>query len=148
MPNRLSDMPRFISWSESYDTPLSEDDYITECVSPIQSVAVASLLFPQFVSVKGGVFLAHRFTIENFNEWWNHFEGDIQQIEKMINHVHLWDLFPTATGSEGTESAELTALGEWMVMSWAIAVESAYPGRLFSVTLDDDYGPTVTLHSR
>ena len=56
----------------------------------------ASLFWPDFVEVDGALILAEMYTEEGFQNWYSHFNGDLTAIEKMINHVHLEDLFVNA----------------------------------------------------
>jgi hypothetical protein len=53
----------------------------------------SSLFWPDFVEVDGALILAEKYAEERFQNWYQHFQGDLTAIEKMMNHVHIEDLF-------------------------------------------------------
>ena len=70
----------------------------------------------------------------------------MREIESMVNHQHLWDIFSSEQVSEGF----LVALGEWISMCWANAAHAEFPDRCFRSRLENrnlDYGPVIFLHS-
>jgi hypothetical protein len=106
-------------------------------------LAVAHLLWPDFVEVRGCVFRAECFEPENFESWWATTDGEVAQVEAVINHLHLWDEFTQYEDSE----AVLPELADVLVEMWAAALASTFPTRRFDVRRDDHYGPGVTFSS-
>ena len=58
-----------------------------------------------------------------------------------MNHVHLWSMLP---GTDENDYPELWDLGEVIRGAWRNSLACAFPDRMFEVTLNDDYGPTVS----
>lgn len=109
--------------------------------------AFTALLWPSTVVVSGCVLLTEHYTESNFNDWWQELAGDRRQIESVINHVHLWDIFPS--DEQETEGA-LERLSEIMAETWRCALANRYPDRRFDVVVTsspDEYGPTVSFTS-
>ncbi|WP_354697355.1 hypothetical protein DSM112329_02978 [Paraconexibacter sp. AEG42_29] len=104
------------------------------------ALAFAQVVVPSWRQERGCVILARQFDAANFQQWWESTGGDRRSIEAVLNHVHLWDVLPD-TGEK--DYLPLWNLGELMVSSWEQSLKRAFPDRAFSVTLDDEYGPTI-----
>jgi len=69
-------------------------------------------------------------------------DGNTQEIERVVNHLHIWDLF-TPTGSAEEKALEL--LAQRVAQAWQTHAERQFPNR--KVTVTDDYGPTIVMFS-
>ncbi len=107
--------------------------------------AVMRLLAPPFVEHRGAVLLGFSFDPATVDDWFDRL-GDVAAVEGIVNHVHLWDLLPPHTLSEG-EAERLAAPLAWF---WGAALRAAHPDREFvvEVTQDGGYGPEVTFYGR
>ena len=109
----------------------------------------SSLFWPRFVEHRGCVLLVERFDPQNFERWWEELDGDHARVERVINHVHLWDLFVNDESDLADES--LSELAAVLSYTWRASLEAAFPSRAFDViaVTDDpsEYGPTVTFFS-
>ena len=115
-------------------------------VHPDVVVAAGRLLLPKFVEHEGGVFLETNFTLKGYSEWSARM-ADLSEVEKMINHQHVYDLF-----SVPDDIPEESYLGVANLLAETInlALRVCYPERKFCVAVsntDQDYGPTVSFHS-
>jgi hypothetical protein len=96
------------------------------------------------------VLLRSQYSSSGFQSWWESLDGDRAGIERVINHVHLWDVFgPTLAGESSTlpEGSALEELGQLMCRTFAAALSEQFPGRKFEVVYagePEEYGPTVT----
>ena len=135
---------------ESHDTPgpfHGDSDWLSTLadMSPEQAVAVARLVVPSLIEVRGCALLAWRYDEANFDEWWNRLEGDVPRIEAVMNHIHLWDVFLDEVNEDAAR--DLVALLE---RTWRLALAAAFPDRDFVVIVGDDpedYGPTISFHT-
>src|SRR5580658_4025726 len=64
----------------------------------------SSLFWPDFEEVDGALILAEKYTEESFQNWFQHFHGDLTAIEKMMNHVHIEDLFMNGAGDNDLDN--------------------------------------------
>ncbi|QGQ20592.1 hypothetical protein GC089_17110 [Cellulomonas sp. JZ18] len=103
--------------------------------------AVMALLAPPFVEHRGAVLRGFRTDLAVVDDWFDRL-GDVAAVEKVVNHVHVWDLLP----SRGFDAREAELLVEPMAWFWHAALDRAFPGRRFVVDAvrDGDYGPELT----
>jgi hypothetical protein len=142
-------LPEARSWSEGFGGRLGVLDFISNKLTIATALALATVLWPEFVEARGCVLWSERYEPDNFQEWWDKLGGNRQAIESTINHLHLWDVFDA--GEDPTAEEALEALAGIVAQSWRAALENEFPGRRFEVTvarLDEDYGPTITFSSR
>lgn len=126
-------------------------DFIGQTVSVARAVAVGNLIWPRFEEVRGCVLLANRHAEASVDQWWDQLDGDRSRIESVLNHLHLWDVFPSDDDIDDREA--FRDLARVMQAAWRSALASEYPDRTFEVTCtglaadDPEYGPTVTFCS-
>jgi hypothetical protein len=144
---KLSDMPQVKAWTADvgvYDFKT----FILSSVSVAEAFSVATLIWPRFVEYKECVFLDFAFDEAGVDAWIKECNGDCKSVEAMVNHIHLWDYFAANSEIENEALGEVVAR---MAEAWRFAVKMQYPSRNFvvevSVGVDNDYGPTLTLHS-
>ena len=70
--------------------------------------------------------------------------GDTQEIERVVNHLHIWDLF---TPAGPIEEKALELLAQRVAQAWQVHAERQFPDRRVTVTVTDDYGPTIVMFS-
>ena len=113
------------------------------------AAAFATLFWPEFIEVEGCVLLREHYEAANFASWKDTLKGDRQQIEAMINHVHLCDLFLNNNPLGGSHPRVLAYLGQTLARSWPHALQETFPEKHFVVDYDEDpdwnyYGPEIT----
>lgn len=129
-------------WTKDTPPPETASVYVKQEVSIAAVVAMTDMLCPRFVDVEGAVLLETNADTETFQSWKQHFDGDLHAVESMLNHEHVWDLFPV-NGEKDQAALEIVA--ERMAITWKAAAEAQFPDRTFTCQVTDDYGPTVTL---
>lgn len=111
-----------------------------------QASLFANLFCPAFVGVQGCVLLEAKFETSAFHRWWQELHGDIAAIERMVNHTHLYDLFPRADDEE-LALLRYEHVAQSLIGCWEGALRRAFPDRSFAfsyATEPDEYGPTIT----
>jgi hypothetical protein len=109
------------------------------------AVALASIFWPDLVEYRGCVVLAEHFDRVVFETWWRHFHGNIGEIEQMLNHTHVYDLFSGVSAS--TDPMLYEAVGRVMRSTWPCKLKAAYPDKEFDFyygTEPTEYGPTLS----
>jgi len=96
------------------------------------------------VEIRGCVLRSGAFTPETFEQWWSVTGGRRQAIERVINHLHIWDL--DAQG-DTPDDEPANAAAEAIATAWRARLAETFPTRAFEVEITDDYGPTITLFS-
>jgi len=94
----------------------------------------------------GGAFVRGRRTIEsnadrtrNILRWFEK-EGSWENVERVVNHVHVYDEFEDLTESGYEEAASK------ILHCWEVALTKIDPA--FQVEKFEDYGPSVTFYKR
>ncbi|MBB5838385.1 hypothetical protein [Kribbella italica] len=121
--------------------------YVIANLTPIDAVALAALVWPDFREYRGGVFLRLGFDEAGVDAWFLSDGATVSSVESMVNHFHLWEAFSARSDED---RGALTSVGLVMRETWAAALASRFPSRVFEVVFSDDpveYGPTVTFFS-
>jgi hypothetical protein len=142
---RAEELPKFRAWSEQFEPPADTSAYIAQEVSVTGATVLSELFFPELVEVQDCVLLATRYEPSNFDGWWERTGGDHTAIERVLNHLHLWDLFEPS-GEE--EERALDVLSRKIAFAWRSCAEARFPERSFEVNVTDEYGPTVVMSTR
>src|SRR5690606_19302103 len=117
-------------------------DYINYYVHPDMVAVVGRLLIPAFVEHEGGVFLRDRFSLSGYSRWKAEL-GEIEAVEKIINHQHVYDLFAT---DEEIAEASFEGVASLMAQTLNLALKGSFPKRRFRVypsQKNQDYGHVV-----
>lgn len=105
----------------------------------------ADLFFPQFVEYRGCVLVPWNAEPSNVDRWLSECDGDVRAVESVLNHLHLWDLFPADVPDD-----RVARFGAALASCWGAALASQFPRRAFVTGFaddEDDYGPTVSFAS-
>ncbi|MCB1257655.1 MAG: hypothetical protein KDB26_11140 [Microthrixaceae bacterium] len=144
------ELPDAAAWTASYEGRPGLLDFVGVRVGLAGALAVAKVLRPDLIDFRGCVLLRERFSHSSFEEWWEQLDGDVPEIESVVNHLHLWDLFEV----EDEDVLADRALGDLAVAiasSWRCLLAETYPDRRFHVRVttsaNGDYGPTISFAS-
>jgi hypothetical protein len=141
----VSELPDYYQWHER--SPLALVDYVRIKLTPDLLIAVTDVFFPTFVEYKGAVILGFYFDRENFENWYEHFHGEIKAVEVMINHLEVAsELFPEQLLGQAYENIEY--VGEHLKYAWESELHRQFPDREFEVVGEkhdtfDDYVITI-----
>jgi hypothetical protein len=109
----------------------------------------ASLFWPDFVEVDGALILKEHYSPENFEHWREHFKGDLTGVEKMINHVHLEDLFMNGKGDYELDDRVWVTVMAVLEETWRASIKVRFPGEnivVESYSPHDDPTPELTIY--
>ncbi|THF67964.1 hypothetical protein E7T06_18610 [Deinococcus sp. Arct2-2] len=126
-------------WGEQFD--LSE--YLNKKGNRDLAVAFASLFWPQFIEVDGCILRAENYDPVSFQNWMKSTEGNRSQVESVLNHLHVYDLFQDDL-EHPLEVYEY--LAQILHRTWQAALTEQFPDKKFKfhyATEPDDYGPTL-----
>ncbi|MGY2173830.1 hypothetical protein [Pseudomonas azotoformans] len=124
---------------------LDEFFFISDVVHPEDVLMFSKVLFPDLVVHESGVFLASQFTVEAFTNWMETCNKDVVAVEKLLNHMHLYDVFGGC--NDRVEEAVYEQLCRIVAQSWRMVLLSQFPERTFcvqAIVSDQEYGPMVT----
>ncbi len=146
MGDDASSLPRFDEWRRDVAGSVGMWDYATQKGGITLAIAFGSLFWPRLIEVEDCVLLVERYDPDVFQQWRDRLGNEREAIERVINHVHLWDLFDP--DSEGVPARELDSLAAVLGRTWRAALDAQFPDRIGEVHVareGEDYGPTLTL---
>jgi hypothetical protein len=120
--------------------------YLGAMIGPTGFAAVLDLAIPKFVEHRDGVFLAMAFDEAVVDDWFERLPH-AADVERVVNHVHLWDV--TASGGRNYED-DVARLLDPIAWCWEVALAIAFPARRFEILTDRDgsYGPEITFRTQ
>ncbi|KGU84461.1 hypothetical protein E3Z27_07520 [Pseudomonas mediterranea] len=138
---------KYEHWKSQWEdqSELDEFSYISDVVHPEDALMFCKVLFPDFIFYESGVFLESRFTIEAFSSWMEACNNDVVEVEKVLNHMHLYDVFGGC--SDKVDDAVYEQLCRIVAQSWRMVLLNKFPEKNFcvqAIVSDQEYGPVVT----
>ncbi|MGC6373561.1 hypothetical protein [Pseudomonas sp. K2I15] len=139
--------PKYEHWKSQWGDQSELDglSYISDVVHPEDALMFCKVLFPDFVFHESGVFLENGFTVEAYSSWMESCNNDVVAVEKLLNHMHLYDVFGGCT--DRVDEAVYEQLCRIVAQSWRMVLLSKFPEKKFCVQTiisDQEYGPVVT----
>ncbi len=113
------------------------------------AAAFCKLFWPDFIEVEGCILLAAHYDPKSFEQWKQKFEGDCEQIELMMNHTHVYDLFLNCESSH-LDRTVFEIIGQTLLKCWLHALREAFPDKQFKFTYatePEEYGPTLSFYT-
>lgn len=140
----LPDFQQWLSQNQPGQPHLWE--YVRQRTNVDLAAAYASLFWPDFLEVEGCVLLAERYDPQEFAQWLEHFKGNTEQLERMLNHVHVYDLI-LDPAADAVDIQVWEHIGQALLHCWRAALRTQFPERAFGfsyATEPNVYGPTIS----
>ena len=139
-------LSRYESWKSHWAEKSTVDifSYVSEICSPEDVMLFCRLLFPDFVVRDDAVFLESRYDAAIFDVWLEQLNGDVNAVERVMNQIHLYDVFSGTASDVGDVIFE--QLADIFAVSWRLVLRDKFPEKKFSVEVsntEQDYGPTI-----
>jgi len=138
----------FQNWKNQWEKPeqMGSWSYISFNIHPDNLLIVGELFFPKMVEVEDYVFFEEKFDEASFQNWKTSMPGDTN-LEKIINHIHIYDLFENC--SDEIEEATFIEIANLLKTTWDNFFKIKFPTRKIVVELtnyETDYGPTIMVY--
>jgi hypothetical protein len=141
-------LPGYQRWRQAtHEREPSAWSYLGQQETVETAALFGTLFWPEFVEVQECVLLAEHYRPEEFAQWWRQHAGKRSAIEGMVNHTHLYDLFPQAEGDDVLAAYE--QLAGILRRCWKAALAVRFPARHFHFSYETEpvaYGPTLSFH--
>jgi hypothetical protein len=134
-------------WQDS--SAISHLDYISFNIHPEDVEILRSLFFPKLIEVDDYLFLELKYQPENIADWENAVGGDRISVEKLVNHMHIYDIF--AHCKDEVHETIFTSVGYLLQFVWIKHFKETFPDREIAVELindSSDYGPTLYIFQK
>jgi hypothetical protein len=99
-------------------------EYAWYKLTPDLLISTMAILWPKLIMRNGGVFFEEGFSEEVFHKWLAHFNGDVHEAERLMNHQHVRDLIQS---ENRLPDSVIRYLGEALVCFWQAAINSQFP---------------------
>lgn len=116
---------------------------LRESSDPLVVLGFVELMWPSFVEYSGCLLISAEFDAKNADEWLRRLGNNIKEVERVMNHVHLWDVLDGLPA----DSAVHDVVGAILTQSWPAAAQAQFPAcklEAVYVNNDSEYGPTVS----
>jgi len=135
-------IPELAEWNNGDEIDI--ENWI-DCIGNFKhAIAYSTIFWPDFIEFEDCVFKAQHFNEANVLNWLKHTSGDKQATEKVVNHLHLDDLFPNA---EDTTDEQEEYLANIIKEMWEMKLERDFPNRNFEVILiNDEFELQITFY--
>jgi len=105
------------------------------CVGDFQkAIGYSTIFWPKFVEVEGCV-VRDGVPAENLKQWIEHYKGDLESVEAMVNHLHISDLHHD--GGEDVLPERLKYLGNVLREIYECKLKRDFPDKKFIVEFED-----------
>lgn len=143
----LKGLRRYPAWRDCWADKDAVDifSYISSACNPEDSLLFCKILFPDFIEERGAVILAKNFDAESFDVWFSKLDGDVSEVEKILNHTHVYDVFSGCT--DDVDDLVFEQLSKVIAVSWRLVLKDKFPSKDFIVEAtfsEQQYGPIVT----
>ena len=144
-------LTKYQKWKRNWSQPDSMDElaYLNFNIHPEDVLIASNLFLPKFISHEDSIFWEARFDESSYSNWKQQFGSDRGKLERMLNHVHLYDLFDQC--QDDVSDDLFLSLAERMKLCWEMKLKLEFPDRKFIVELssgDEDYGPTLVFYQK
>jgi hypothetical protein len=93
------------------------------------AIGYLTRFWPKFIEHGGGVFLGSKFNEKSFDGFMTQTKGDVTSVERVLNHIHLFDWF--LSSPKAPTRAQLLYLAETLRDAWSTKLARDFPSRRF-----------------
>ncbi|WP_236190330.1 hypothetical protein [Pseudomonas paraglycinae] len=142
----VTDAVKYETWKNQWAQQQGLDifSYISDQCHPEQMLLFSKVLFPDFLTCEGGVFLERNFASETFAARMAEMH-DIRKVEQVMNNVHVYELFEQC--ADDVSDSIFLQLRNVLAFSWGMVLKEKFPEKKFFVEVSDsesNYGPVIT----
>ena len=137
MTNEQKLIPELKDWKKENGEDFDLQDWVV-CEGNIRlAIGYSAIYWPEFLKYNDCVFIKSHFTQDNYIKWTKSESVDnFQQIESVINHIHILDLFAWEKQEE-INYDQVIYLGKVLRDIYDLKLKAEFPKRKFIVTFND-----------
>ena len=110
----------YTEWEKANQNNWNICSYLNQFYNVNAALAFSKFFFPIFIEKKGCVIFECRYDERIFNQWFEHFEGDIGLTEKFCNLYNVADYFHINPAESGKQEEQLKTLVSVLIQAWQI----------------------------
>jgi hypothetical protein len=125
-------IPELTEWRKFNGEDFSIEDWIISEGNIKFAIAYSILFFPEFIEYDGCVIQKKGFDIQNFENWKNtEYINNYSQIESVLNHIHILDLFGTDEKRDEINYDQIVFLGNQICEIYSAKLKFDFPEKTF-----------------
>jgi hypothetical protein len=141
MIDRVKLIPEIKDWQNQDRQDFGVEDWIAIEGNVKLAIGYSLIFWPDFIEHEDCVFLKSHFSLDGFNNWKNvDYVKYFSQIEYVINHVHILDIFANEKQAEVTRD-QIIYLGEILRDMYESKLNNQFKERTFCVTFNGHENP-------
>lgn len=130
-------IPDLTEWRKFNGDNFSIQDWIVNEGNIKTLIAYSFILWPSFIEYDGCVIFKDRLNIGNFENWKNtEYVKNYAQIESVLNHIHILDLFGTDEKRDEISYDQIVFLGEKLCEIYSAKLKVDYPEKKFTFSFN------------
>lgn len=137
MLNEESLIPEIQDWKNVNGEDFTMDDWITNEGTMSLAIGYSHVFWPDFVEHQGCIFFKNHFGLDNFNEWTRAGLRNFAEIERVINHIHILDLF-TSENQKTITQVQVLYLGRLLKDIYHTKLKALFPEKTFEMYFNDN----------
>ena len=136
-------IPEIKDWQKHNGDKFDVEDWIAIEGNIKLAIGYSSIFWPDFIEHENCVFLKSHFSIANYNEWKNvDYIEYFSQIEYVLNHIHILDLFAEEQGKQSEISKDqIIYLGIVLREIYETKLRTQFKDKTFIVTFNGNEDP-------
>lgn len=141
------DYPEIGDWARDLGGDVDSVDFLTHHAPLSHWLAIAHVLWPQFIEAEGCVLWSRVYDPDNLRVWQDRLPGRPTDVERTLNQFKLWQIIPSDETPQ--DDSALTDLADVIARTWQAALAARFPDGRFDVeVLATEDGPIVTFATR
>lgn len=126
-------IPELSDWKKLNGDQFSIEDWIVGEGNIKLAIGYSILFWPAFIEYNDCIILKNHFDIDNFENWKNaEYVSSYSQIESVLNHIHILDLFGTDERKDEVNYEQIVFLGNQICNIYAAKLKLEYPEKNFT----------------
>ena len=132
-------IPALKEWRKHNGDSFSIEDWIVGEGDMSHAIGYLTLFWPQFVEYDDCVIIKSHFDANNFENWKKaEYVKVYSQIESVLNHIHILDLFGTEEKQSEINYEQIKYLGDKICEIYKIKLKSLFPDKSFVFSFNGD----------
>jgi len=129
-------IPDLKDWKKENGDSFGIRDWIS-CEGNVKlGIGFSMIFWPEFIEHEGCVIISNRFSQDNFDNWKSaEYVKNYRQIESVLNHTHILDLFSWEKQEEMVVE-QVKFLGEKMKEMYQAKLKFEFPNKEFEVVFN------------
>ena len=125
-------IPDLSNWRKYNGKDFSIEDWVVGEGNVNFAIAYSFLFWPEFVEYDDCIIFKNHFDKNNFENWKNtEYIKNYGQIESVLNHIHILDLFGTDEKKDEVTYDQILFLGNKLCEIYSIKLKHEFPEKKF-----------------